>query len=319
MQMSVADPIVDERSPHDRRLVRHPWLAFARPSVLAVIASLVSLSIAQEWSPGTQFLLLRCIDLLVLMMYFWQFARHSPSLLEASGIFLVSAGFLYLVSKATVIAATIILILALSWFAMTWIAKRWPLLRGLSTLAVFTIILQSALLILRGMKAGAFADIMHHLLSLTFLCLLTFIAYFTSRAWHVGKIYIPGSQIQSTRFWSTLLFLAVFAQTITNNSSLSLSGFHHYGGTITAALTIFVAWKVRLLFGAVRGLRLVPPAMMVMPVNQVILGIYALHPENGFWLAQLHNFNGLCILILSCLITAGIWSRTLGFGLPVRS
>ncbi len=317
--MPEAEPIVDELSPRDRRIVTHSWIAFVRPSVLAVIASLISLSIAQDWSPGAQFLLLRSIDLLVLVMYFWQFARHSPSLLEASGMILISVGFLYLVSKAALVAATVILILALSWFVMTWIAKRWPLPRGLCTLAVFTSVLQSALLIMRGMKAGGFADIMQHILGLTFLCHLTLVAFVTSRSWHEGKIFIPVSQIQSSRIFSALQLLSVFTQTITNYSDHTLSGFHRYGGIMTAVLTIFVAWKVRYLLGGVGGLRLVPPALMVMPVNQVILGIYALQPENGLWLAQLHNFNGICILILSSLITFSIWSRTLGLGLPVRS
>jgi hypothetical protein len=318
MPMPVAEPAADEHNSHAREYVRHPWLAFIRPSVLAVIATLVSLGIAQEWPPGTQFLLLRCIDLLVLVMYFWQFARHRPSFLEASGIFLISVGFFFLISKAAFMAATVIILMAIAWFVMTWVAKRWPLLRGLTTLAVFIVVLKSALVLLRVMKAGDSDGIIHHGLGLLFLCMLIFIAFASCRTWHEERLFIPPSQIQSVRLWSSLLFLAVFAQTVTGASIHSLPNLHPYGGIVMAVLTIIVAWKVRLWLGRIPGLRWIPPALMIMPVNQVFLGSYVLLTGKSFWITYLHVHNGYGILVLSFLITASIWARSLGIGLPAR-
>jgi hypothetical protein len=319
MPMPVAEPTADEHNSHVPEYVRHPWLACIRPSVLAVIASQVSLGIAHVWSPGTQFLLLRCIDLLVLVMYFWQFVRHRPSFLEASGIFLISFGFFFLISKAAFMAAAVIILMSIAWFVMTWIAKRWPLQRGLTTLAVFIVILNAALGLLRGMKAGDSDGLIHHHLGLLLLCLLTFIAFASSRTWHVQQLFIPPSQIHSARLWSSLLFLAVFAQTVTGASVHSLPRFHPYGGIVVAVIIITVAWKVRFWFGKVSGLRWLPPALMIMPVNQVVLGIYIVLAGKSFWITYLHIHNGYGILILSFLITSSVWARTLGIGLSAPS
>jgi hypothetical protein len=64
-----------------------------------------------------------------------------------------------------------------------------------------------------------------------------------------------------------------------------------------AVLTIIVAWKVRLWLGRIPGLRWIPPALMIMPVNQVFLGSYVLLTGKSFWITYLHVHNGYGILV----------------------
>jgi len=298
----------DSRTPA-REYVRHPLLAVIRPSVLAVLAMLFSLGFAHELPANAQFILLRSIELLVLVMYLWQFARNSPSFMEAAGILLIGAGFLFLIFKAALMPAAVIFIMAIAWFVMTWIAKRWTLLRGLTTLALFTVILQTAVSLLRAWKVIDSNGITHINVSLLLFCLLVFIAFASSRTWHQQSLVIPTSYQLSAKLWSTLLFVAVFAQIGIDKT------FHQYGGGIVAILAVITAWKTRLWLGQVPRLRWIPPALMVMPINQVALGIYISLNGKSFWITHLHIINGYAILVLAFLLIASIWASSTKVGL----
>lgn len=287
------------------------------------------------------------IGFLVLGMYFWQFARFGPSLLEAAGIILIGTGFLFLVFKGVLLPALIIVLLTLTWLVMTWLARGWPLLRGLTTLALFTVIAQAALGGLRVLKMSDPYGISHGSLGQLFFCLLVFIAFASSRTWREGGMRLPAASVVSARLWSTLLFAAVFMQlvigaTLRHTQRLHLAAsdilttkgqwlppvepadvfvlhLHKYWGFSVAILVIIVAWKSRTWLGRVPRLRWVPPALMIMPVNQVVLGIYVILSGKSFWVTNLHVLNGLGILVLSFLVALSVWASTTGLGLVAEA
>ncbi len=338
MPMPATDTAAEHRS-RPRESVLFGFLT----SVLAVAATATSLAFAHEWTPGTQFLLVRSIELLVLVMYFWQFSKHNPSFLEAAGILLVGSGFLFLVFKGALLPASVIAFMALAWLVVTWLARRWTLLRGLTTLALFMVISQASLSRLRVLKVSATFDISHSTLCQVFFCLLVLIAFASSRTRHEVRMKLSGKAILQARLWSSLLFLAVFGQLIigtalrqTQHLYLAASGIlttkgqlfpptspadvfvlhlHKYWGFAVALLVLTVAWKSRRWLGNVPRLRWIPPALLIMPVNQVVLGIYVILTGKSFWVTHLHALNGLGILVLSFLISVSVWASTTGIGL----
>lgn len=305
--------------------MRHSWLTIIRPGVLALLATLIFVGVAPELAPETQFILLRIIELLVLVMYLWQFVRHGPSFLEASGILLTSLGFLFLVFKSAFIAATFIITLAVAWLVMTWIAKHWPLLRGLTTMALFAMVLRPMLVLLLVEKQAASFISLLDVFDLLLLCLLAFIALASSQVWSQQPIILGQALQHRARVWSTVLFVTVFSQNVMgaggrhrldSSGETYLASLHQYGGVGIAILIIAIAWKARLWLGRLPGLRWIPPALMIMPVNQAILGFYIVRPEENTWIIHFHALNGLGILILCFLITASIWSSTPSTGVP---
>ncbi len=287
------------------------------------------------------------IGFLVLTMYFWQFARCRPSFLEAAGIILVGIGYLYLVFQMALVPASLIVLMALAWVSLTWIARRWTLLRGLATLALFVVIFQASLGGLRVLKMSDPYGITHGTLGQLFFCLLVFISFASSSTWEEGRIHWPSGHQKSARFWSALLFLCVFGQliigaTLRHTQRLHLAAsdllttgghffppldpadvfvlhLHKYWGVVVALLVLTVAVKSRAWLGQVPRLRWVVPALMIMPVNQVILGIYVIMTGKSFWVTNLHVLNGLGILVLSFLVMLSVWASTAGIGLVGKS
>jgi cytochrome c oxidase assembly protein subunit 15 len=283
------------------------------------------------------------IGFLVLGMYFWQFARCKPSFMEAASILLVGAGFLFLVFKGTLLPAVLIVAMAFAWLIMSWIGRRWTLLRGLTTLALFTVIGQAALGGLRVLKMSDPFGISHGSLGQLFFCLLVFIAFASSRTWKEERLRLPTASVRSARWWSALLVLAVFCQlvigaTLRHTQRLHLAAsdilttkgqlfpptdpadvfvlhLHKYWGFMVAILVLTVAWKSRRWLGSVPRLRWIPPALLIMPVNQVILGIYVILSGKSFWVTNLHVLNGLGILVLTFLIALSVWASSTGIGL----
>lgn len=287
------------------------------------------------------------IGFMVLGMYFWQFARCKPSVLEACGIILVGIGYLYLVFQMALLPAVIIILMAIAWLVLTWMGRRWSLLRGLTTLALFVVILQASLGGLRVLKMSDPYGITHGTLGQLFFCLLVAISFASSRTWAEGRITWVPTEIKKARFWSSLLFLAVFCQLIigatlrhtqrlhlaatdllttngsffppTHPSDVFVLHLHKYWGFTVALLVLLVAFKSRVWVGQVLRLRWVAPALMIMPVNQVILGIYVILTGKSFWVTNLHVLNGLGILVLSFLIMLSVWASTTGIGLQGQS
>ena len=287
------------------------------------------------------------LGFLVLAMYFWQFAKCRPSFLEAAGIILVGIGYLYLVFQMALLPALIIVFMASAWLILVWAARKWALLRGLTTLALFVVILQASLGGLRVLKMSDPYGITHGTLGQLFFCLLVFIAFASSRTWSEGKIVWPSLTARSARLWTTLLFFAVFVQLIIGatlrhtqrlhlaaSDLLTTKGFllppfspadvlvlhlHKYWGFSVALLVLFVALKSRHWIGQVPRLRWVSPALMIMPVNQVILGVYVILTGKSFWVTNLHVLNGLGILVLSFLVMISVWASTTGIGLLGQS
>lgn len=283
---------------------------------------------------------------LVLIQYLWQFFLHRPRFLEVSGIVLCGVGFLYLVRQAAYVPAIVIALLGIAWLALTWFSQRWPLLRGLTVTALFMVILQASLGGARVLEMSDPYGVVHGTLGQLFFCVLVFIAFASSRTWWEGAMELRQDSPGRARFWSTLLFGAVFmqlifgaivrhtqrehlaAQDILTTGGVFLPSFatpealtlfmHKYWGFSTALLLIYVGWRSRCWTAAVPRLRWISPALMIMPVNQVALGIYVILTGKSFWVTNFHVLNGLGLLVLASMLMTGVWAGTAGFGLPAQ-
>jgi len=213
------------------------------------------------------------IGFLVLGMYFWQFARFKPGLVEGVGIILCSAGFLVLIYMSALWSAAFVAILGFAWLALKWYSRRWPLLRGLTTLALLLVVLQAGLGGARVLKMSDPLGISHGTLGQLFYCLLVFIAFASSRTWVEGRLVIGGRAAKAARFWTLSLFLCVLLQLVlgaslrhTQRHRLAASDIlttggnwlppsepqdvfllfaHKYWGFTVALLIIFVAVRAR--------------------------------------------------------------------------
>ena len=264
-------------------------------------------------------------------------------LFEPVGFVFIGSGLLFLVFKGFLLPAAIIVSIGFAWLILTWSAKAWNLLRGLTTLALFIVIGQASLGGLRVLKMSDPFGISHGTLGQLFFCLLVFIAFASSRTWHMARMNLSATSPFQARLWSTLLFGAVFGQlvigaTLRHTQRLYLAAsdifttkgqlfsqlspadvfvlhLHKYWGFTVAILVLIVAWKSRRWFDQVPRLRWIPAALFSMPVIQVTLGIYVILTGKSFWVTNFHVLNGLGILVISFVTTLCVWASTLGIGL----
>lgn len=279
------------------------------------------------------------IGWLVLGMYFWQFARFRPGLVEGVGIVLCSLGFLVLIHMGSLIMASIVAVLGFSWLVLKWYSQRWPLLRGLTTLALLLVVLQAALGGLRVLKMSDPLGVTHGTLAQIFYCLLVFIAFASSRTWTEGRLVLSAREAARARFWSLTLFLCVFGQLVlgaslrhTQRDHLAAADIlttkgqwlppatppdvfllfaHKYWGFIVAVLILFVAVRARSWLVTLPKVRVAALLLLVMPTIQVALGIYVILTGKGFWITNFHVLNGLALLALSSLLVATFWGDAL--------
>jgi len=279
------------------------------------------------------------IGWLVLGMYFWQFARFRPGLVEGVGIVLCSLGFLVLIHMGSLIMASVVAVLGFSWLVLKWYSQRWPLLRGLTTLALLLVVLQAALGGLRVLKMSDPLGITHGTLAQVFYCLLVFIAFASSRTWTEGRLVLSVKEAAKARFWSLALFLCVFGQLVlgaslrhtqrdhlaagdilttkgqwlppASPSDAFLLFSHKYWGFIVAVLILFVAVRARSWLVMLPKVRVAALLLMVMPTIQVVLGIFVILTGKGFWVTNFHVLNGLALLALSSLLVATFWGDAL--------
>ncbi|MFO1484293.1 MAG: COX15/CtaA family protein [Verrucomicrobiaceae bacterium] len=282
------------------------------------------------------------IGWLVLGMYYWQFARFRPGLVEGVGIILCSLGFLVLIHMGSLVMAGIIAVLGFSWLGMTWYSQRWPLLRGLSTLALLLVVLQAALGGLRVLQMSDTLGITHGTLGQVFYCLLVFIAYASSRTWTEGRLVLPAKEAFRARFWSFVLFFAVFIQLVlgatlrhTQRHYLAASDIlttkgqwmpppsppdvfllfaHKYWGFAVALLILFVAVRARGWLATLPQMRPAATLLLIMPTLQVALGIFVILTGKSFWVTNFHVLNGLALLACSSLLLATFWGDCLTRG-----
>ncbi|MBL9178372.1 MAG: COX15/CtaA family protein [Verrucomicrobiaceae bacterium] len=279
------------------------------------------------------------IGWLVLGMYFWQFARFRPGLVEGVGIVLCSLGFLVLIHMGSLIMASVVAVLGFSWLVLKWYSQRWPLLRGFTTLALLLVVLQAALGGLRVLKMSDPLGITHGTLAQVFYCLLVFIAFASSRTWTEGRLVLSVKEAAKARFWSLALFLCVFGQLVlgaslrhtqrdhlaagdilttkgqwlppATPSDVFLLFAHKYWGFIVAVLILFVAVRARSWLVTLPKVRVTALLLMVMPTIQVALGIFVILTGKGFWVTNFHVLNGLALLALSSLLVATFWGDAL--------
>jgi heme A synthase len=279
------------------------------------------------------------IGFLVLGQYFWAFAKHKPNLAEAAIILITGTGYLVLVYMGVLAAAAFILFLAFSWLFMTWFGQEWHLLRGLTTLALFLVILQASLGGLRVLKMSNAYGIVHGTLGQLFYCLLILIAFASSRTWEESQLRLSASTARKARLWSLTLFLVVFTQLVlgaslrhTQRHNLCASDIlttqghaipptvpfdafllflHKYWGFGTAALVIFVAIQAHRWLVTIPQLRFVPTLLLYLPPIQVSLGIFVILTGKSFWITNFHVLTGLSLLALSFLLAATLWGSYL--------
>jgi len=283
--------------------VRHPLLALFRPSVLAVLAIFLALELPGFFMGPA---LHACLAALVVVMYVWQFARHQPSFMEAVGMILIGSGFGYVVTKGAFTAAFCILFLAVSWLVITWLARRWPLLRGLTALAVFLLVLQVSLSTAYPAWQPESHVYLHLSLDLASFSLLVLIAFASSRTWHEERLVLPNSQLMAARRWATASFLALAtAYVLARHTAFSPT----YANHAVALSVVLVAWKSRLWLWQSPTLRWLSPALLIMPVNQVALGLYMTHGSHPSpWIPTIIGINALAILALALIMTASVWA-----------
>ena len=279
------------------------------------------------------------IGTLVLGMYLWVQSRHRPNGVEALIIILCGLGFFYLIKELQIFAAASIFLMGICWLVMTWIGQKWHLLRGLTTLALFLVILQAALGALRVLKMSDPFGIVHGTLGQLFFCLLILIAFSSSRTWEEGQLRLSALSAKKARRWSLTLFLVVFTQLVlgatlrhTQRDHLAASDIlttqghvipplmpddafvlflHKYWGFGTAALVIFVAIQAHRWLVTISSLRFVPTLLLYLPPIQVTLGIFVILTGKSFWITNFHVLTGLSLLVLSFLLAATIWGSYL--------
>ena len=279
------------------------------------------------------------IGFLVLGLYYWQFAKFKPGVVEGFGIPLCSFGFLVLIYMGSLVTAAFIGILGFFWLILKWYSQRWPLLRGLTTLALLLVVLQASLGGLRVLKMSDPLGITHGTLGQVFYCLLVFIAFASSRTWTEGRLVLSGREAAKARFWSLALFLCIFGQLIlgaslrhTQRTYLAASDIlttkgqwlppmqpadvfllfaHKYWGFSVAVLIIFVAIRASRWLATLPQMRPVATLLMFMPTVQVTLGIYVILTGKSFWVTNFHVLNGLALLALSSLLVATFWGDQL--------
>lgn len=279
------------------------------------------------------------IGFLVLGLYYWQFAKFKPRLVEGIGIVLGSLGFLVLIYRGTLILAALIAVLGFVWLIWQWCRQRWPLLRGLTTLALLLVVLQAALGGLRVLKMSDPLGVTHGTLGQLFYCLLVLIAFASSRTWMEGQLVLSVKEAARARGWTLALFLAVFAQLIlgaslrhTQRTHLAASDIlttqgqwlpppsppdvfllfaHKYWGFTVALLILCVAIQSRRWLVTLPRLRRVATLLLFMPMLQVALGIGVIFTGKSFWVTNFHVLNGLAILALSSLLVATFWGDRL--------
>jgi heme A synthase len=279
------------------------------------------------------------IGWLVLGMYFWQFFKCKPALVEGVSIIICGIGFFILIKMRVYSIAAFVALLGFAWLAMTWIGKRWTLLRGLTTLAVMLVMIQAALGAARVQEMSDPFGIIHGTFGQVFYCVLVFIAFASSRTWTEGRLVLPLHEAAKARFWSLALFLGVFGQLTlgaclrhTQRTHLAASDIlttkgqwlppfhpedvfllfaHKYWGFTVALLILFVAVRARRWLVTLPQMRHVATWLMFMPTVQVALGIFVILTGKSFWVTNFHVLNGLALLALSSLLVATFWGDQL--------
>ncbi|HEY1050155.1 MAG TPA: COX15/CtaA family protein [Prosthecobacter sp.] len=279
------------------------------------------------------------IGFLVMGMYYWQFARFKPGLVEGVGIPLCAAGFLTLIFYQAFWMAAFIAMLGFAWLGLKWYSRHWPLLRGLTTLALLLVVLQGGLGGARVLKMSDPLGITHGTVAQLFYCLLVFIAFASSRTWTEGRLVLSAKSAKAARFWTLALFLCVLFQLglgaslrHTQRDHLAASDIlttkgqwlpptapqdvfllfaHKYWGFAVALLIIFVAVRARGWLVTLPKVRLAATLLMVMPTIQVALGIYVILTGKSFWVTNFHVLNGLALLALTSLLLATFWGDRL--------
>ena len=281
-----------------------------RPSLLVVLATLLALEFPTAFSERGRLILQACIALVVLGMYFRQFVKHQPSFMEAAGLLVVGGGFFYVISKAAFTAALSILVLALAWMVMTWVARRWALRRGLTTLAVFLLVVQASLHTAQLPWKSVSLILFHRWLDLACISLLVLIAFVSSRTWHEQRLALPIDQRRSARLWSTAgLSAPSVAALFIAWLQVPLPAPAIYFGCTAAIFVMLVAWKSRLWLWQSPSLRWISPALLIIPLNQAALGLYTVHGgELRPWMPLMMLINGKAILALSLVMTASAWA-----------
>lgn len=210
------------------------------------------------------------------------------------------------------------------WLVRGLMAGRWPLLLKLCASALVVVVLQAVLGGLRVLKVSDPFGIAHGCLGPLFYCLLIAIALVSSAWWPRGETLLPTADHRRFVGLATALFAAVFVQLLlgaivrhTQRTGLMATDIITTGGHVVPPavpfelFSIFMhkAWAMvvfalamtsalsthRILRG--RGwVSVLPRLVGVLPIIQIILGVYVLWSGKKFWVTNFHVLNGDLIL-----------------------
>lgn len=281
------------------------WL----PALLGVLATCLVQGWGPEWPPARQFLVQLGINLCVLLLYLREFVRHGPSFMELSGLLLVTVCLLFLAYKAVVLALVVILFLSFLWLLLAWLAYDWPARRGLVTLALFLTLLQGLLSLWNGLRPSDHGALGGLAVSIVFQAVLTLGLLALSRP---PKIALSVHCAFYERLWADVLVLVLFVQALVglalrDGATDFWRNFHLFLGSLATLLALFVGWRGRTWLLGLPYRRWLVPALLMMPLNQLALGLYARLGGEAAWLGPLHTTNGLFIFAAACLMSGTLW------------
>jgi len=222
------------------------------------------------------------------------------------------------------IISAVVGIAVLQWLLRGCLSNRWPLLLKLCASALVVVVLQAVLGGLRVLKVSDPFGIAHGCLGPLFYCLLIAIALLSSVWWPKGETLLPAAEHRRFVNLATVLFVAVFVQLLfgaivrhTQRTGLVATDIITTGGHMVPPVepfevfSIFMhkAWAMVVfalamvsVFSMSKILRgrgwvsILPMLLAVLPVLQIILGVYVLLSGKKFWVTNFHVLNGDLIL-----------------------
>lgn len=287
------------------------------------------------------------VGLLVLAMFVWQWRNNNQVTMEAVllvGVFAIMFG---VSSKQQWWVAGVLGAACVIWLFWSLLYRNWPLLLKLSSTALILVVAQALLGGARVLKVSDPFGVAHGCLGQLFYCVLIAITLVSAKGWPASECLIDARVHRRIAALSTLLFAATSMQLLfgaivrhTQRAVLAatdilttagqvipptepfdvFSIFMHKSWAmvvfILAMMTAFFTWKPLKNQGWVEWL---PKLLVLMPVLQIILGIYVLLTVKKFWITNIHVLNGLFILAVSFILMITVWRRRPMRGLLAQS
>lgn len=275
------------------------------------------------------------VGLLVLAMFVWQWRNNNQVTVEAILLVGVFAAMVGASSKHQWWVAGVLSAICVIWLFWSLLYRDWPLLLKLSSTALIVVVAQALLGGARVLKVSDPFGVAHGCLGQLFYCLLIAITLVSAKGWATSECLIDARSHRWIVFFTTLLVAATSMQLLfgaivrhTQRTVLAATDIlttagqvipptepfdvfsifmHKSWGMVVftlAMITAYTTWKPLKNQGWVKWL---PKLLVLMPVLQIILGIYVLLTVKKFWVTNIHVLNGLFILAVSFILMITAW------------